>query len=391
MPKKKKTARADGRYCVKIYLGIDETGKPSYKYCYGHTQKEADEKALQLKLSMCKGIDITAEKDTFGMWADRWLKVKTGEVSAGRAVVYQSHIKHLKTRLEHAQISKIRTADIQVIISDLAVKNPNTGKPMARDTLSGLKSTAIQIFQLTVDNRVMDYNPANAVKLPKANETQSRRALTEFEQAWINDTEHRAKRAAMVMMYAGLRRGEVIPLTWNDINLEVRTISVNKTVEKVNGAFALKDSAKTKASIRVVDIPQRLADYLRNESRESIYVCVSANKKIHTPSSWERMWDSYLADINIKYGDFSPFGKRPKSKFDPVGVPFVIPKITPHWLRHTFATMLYLAGVDILTAKEQLGHADIKTTLEIYTHLDAVYKRKAMNKLDDFLANAAER
>ena len=52
---------------------------------------------------------------------------------------------------------------------------------------------------------------------------------------------------------------------------------------------------------------------------------------------------------------------------------------------HTFATMLYLSGVDIMTAKEQLGHADIQTTLNIYTHLDSEYKEKKIQKLDEFL------
>lgn len=62
-----------------------------------------------------------------------------------------------------------------------------------------------------------------------------------------------------------------------------------------------------------------------------------------------------------------------------------ISSFTPHWLRHTFATLLYLAGVDILTARDQLGHADIKTTLAIYTHLDKKYKRSNMGKLDEYL------
>jgi integrase len=367
-------------------LGRDENGKAKYKDIYGRTQKEADEKALQVKAAMRKGLDVTAERDTFGTWAERWLKVKAGEVSAGRLVTYESNVKHLARYLEHAQISKIRTSDIQTIILDLAELNPNTGKPTAKKTLAGVKSTAVQILQLAVDNRVMDYNPANAVKIPNILQETTRRALTEGEQHWITDTPHRAKRAAMIMMYAGLRRGELIPLLWGDIDLAARTISVNKTVEKVEGQFSLKNTAKSKAGIRVVDIPQKLADFLEGEPHESIYVCVTAKGKMHTESSWRRMWDSYLADINLKYGSFSPFEKKPKSKFAPVGVPFVIPPISPHWLRHTFATMLYLAGVDILTAKEQLGHADIKTTLEIYTHLDAIYKRKAMNKLDDFLA-----
>ena len=65
---------------------------------------------------------------------------------------------------------------------------------------------------------------------------------------------------------------------------------------------------------------------------------------------------------------------------------FVIENITPHMLRHTYATLLYFAGVDILTAKEQLGHSDIKMSMEVYTHLDKIHKRKSMSKLDDFLS-----
>ena len=65
-----------------------------------------------------------------------------------------------------------------------------------------------------------------------------------------------------------------------------------------------------------------------------------------------------------------------------------IPNITAHWLRHTYATLLYLSGVDILTAKEQLGHADIQTTLNIYTHLDTIYKQKQVLKLDEYLVKA---
>lgn len=97
------------------------------------------------------------------------------------------------------------------------------------------------------------------------------------------------------------------------------------------------------------------------------------------------MWESYLKELNFKYGDFSPFEKRPKSRFDPKGVPFVIDNLTPHMLRHTYATMLYISGVEVLTAKEQLGHTDIKTTLDIYTHLDKQYKDKELDKLDEYL------
>ena len=66
-----------------------------------------------------------------------------------------------------------------------------------------------------------------------------------------------------------------------------------------------------------------------------------------------------------------------------------IPPITMHWLRHTFCTLLYLAGVDVVQACAQMGHADVSTTLRIYTHLDAIHKRKSVDKLDAYLENRA--
>jgi integrase len=385
MPKKKNAVRKDGLIRVRVFLGRDDNGKPRYKDCYGHTQKEADEKALQVKTAMHKGLDVTSAHDTFGTWAERWLSIKKKEVSAGRVVVLESHLKHLKRYLEFAEISKIRASDIQTVILDLAEVNPNTKRPMSRETLSAMKNSCGQILQLAIDNRVMDYNPIQAVKIPKVEETTDRRALSSEEQVWIIDTPHRAQRAAMIMMYAGLRRGELLALTWNDIDLKAKTITIDKTVNFVHDEPVLKNSAKTDASLRTIDIPKRLVDFLAAETKDGLYVCTSVGGKIHTSGSWRALWESYLLDLNFKYGDFSPFKKKPKSKFEHGGVPFVIPNITPHWLRHTFATMLYLAGVDILTAKVQLGHSDIKTTLDIYTHLDAKYKRKSMNKLDRYL------
>lgn len=390
MARKKNTVRSDGRISVQVYLGRDEEGKRKYKTVYGHTQAEADKKAQQVKLQLQKGIDVAAEYDTFQEWYDRWIAIKACEVSDSQISVYKGAIKHLGSVIMNTPITKIKTVDIQSVILSLAKLNPNTGKPASKRLLLVIKQAVGQVCQLAIDNRVMDYNPAKAVKIPDTKSQQKRRALTPTEQQWINEFEHRAQTAAMIMMYAGLRRGELIPLTWSDINLENATITVNKSVEKVkNYQFKLKDTTKTEAGMRIIDIPQRLVNYLKDVPKQSIFVCVNQQGKMHTPSSWDRMWDTYLLDLNLKYGDFGDFSNHPKSKFDPNGVPFVIDRITPHWLRHTFATILYFSGVDILTAKEQLGHANIKTTLEIYTHLDKQFKRKSMDKVDAYLDGAS--
>lgn len=389
MPRKKNTTRSDGRIAVQVYIGRNDDGKRKYKTVYGATQKEADEKARQVKIAMGKGIDVSADRDTFGYWADQWADVKSTEVSSGMMIAYRSAIKHLAP-LRNIPICKVRTADIQPIISKLAQLNPTTGKPSSKRTLETVRITASQIFEMAINNRVIDYNPARAICVPSEAPKKAKRALTQEEQHWILDTPHRAQLPAMIMLFAGLRRGEVIPLTWRDIDLDAATIQVSKSAEMINGHAEIKQGAKSSAGVRTIYIPDILVDFLRLQPKKSILVCPSAHGDLMGAEAWKRMWESYLRDLNAKYGDFTNCLNRPKSKYDPRGIPMMIPRFTAHWLRHTFATMLYLSGVDVLTAKEQLGHADVKTTMDIYTHLDQKYKKRSMNKLNEYLVNASQ-
>jgi len=191
------------------------------------------------------------------------------------------------------------------------------------------------------------------------------------------------------MMYAGLRRGELLALTWQDIDLDAHTIKVERSVSMIKGKPHIKEGGKTDAATRTVYIPGKLVNYLRSTVHNPIgLVCPTVKGSLMTETGFSRMWESYLNDLNIKYGNWADCmqtsGKCP-SKYAPIEKPFLIPHITPHWLRHTFITLMYLAGVDVLTAKEQAGHADIKTTMAIYTHLDEKYKKKSINKLDEYL------
>lgn len=388
MPKKTNAKRDDGRIAVQVYLGMVD-GKRKYKTVYGATQKEADEKALQVKLSMKKGIDVTAGRDTFKKWADRFIMRKKVDVSARQVETYQSYLRHFNC-LNDIPISKIRTDDIQSILDELATRSHHEGGPLAKKTLHDLKYTASQIFRLAQVGRVISENPATAATVPKDAAVSERRALTDEEQQWIVDTPHRAQRAAMIMMYAGLRRGELIPLTWGDINLDARTIKINKAVEMVKGKPVPKDMTKTPAGLRTITIPQRLVNFLQVE-HDTIFsnarampwelVCKSAHGIMINSRAWDCLWKSYMRDLNAKYGAFTI--KANKNR--PGGLPMMLPPITAHWLRHTFATLLYLAGVDVLTARDQLGHEDVETTLRIYTHLDKIYKKRAMDKLDNYL------
>lgn len=382
---KKNAQRADGRYKAAVSLG-----KGKYKYVYAKSNRELDRKVAELKVKLGKGIDVAAKYDTFGEWAELWLKNKKTTVAYKRWTSYKAGINKFE-ELYNVPISKVRTVDLQTVI------NEQFADGKSKQTLEIYKMACSQVFKLAIANRVTEWNPATAVTIPKGAPQEEKRALTEEEQQWIINTPHRAQTAAMIMMYAGLRCGELIPLLWTDIDFNAKTINVNKSVAVEEGGTKIKDGAKTESSERVIFIPDKLVDYLATVDRKNnLLVCPSAKGKVMSGTSWKRLWDSYLSELNRLYGNFdnqvvfvngkATQFKLPQSKHNPHKVPFVIPNITAHWLRHTYITMLYLAGVDVMTAKEQAGHADIKTTMQIYTHLDKKYKVKQIDKLNDFLA-----
>lgn len=196
------------------------------------------------------------------------------------------------------------------------------------------------------------------------------------------------------MMYSGLRRGEATALTWADVDLEARTISVNKSWDFVTNSVK---QPKTAAGVRVVHIPQVLADFLRAErsgDTDTVYVLHTASGARMTVQAWKRLWESYMKALNAKYAHnganvFSVRKKGPDGK-ERGELPMLIRTFTPHELRHTFCTLLYQAGVDVMTAKDQMGHSDISVTMGIYTHLDAQYKEKKMAALDAYLAKGSQ-
>lgn len=394
MPRINNKRRSDGRLQSRVYIGV-KNGRRQYKYVYATNSKELEKKVAEQKIQLGKGIDLTAQRDTFGFWAEQWLQFKEMDVSRKKYLAYKARKESLEP-IFNFQITKLTTSDFQSLLYNIIQE-----RRYKTYTANELKRVCVQIMRLAIENRVLDYNCAEAVRLPKKIQSatlsvcdESRRALTSEEQQWIRETPHRAQTAAMIMMYAGLRRGELIPLTWEDIDLNEKTISITKSVELIGSGITLKEGGKSASATRTIFIPQILVDYLSGipHKRFSL-VCPSAKGEMMTDTAWNSMWNSYLDDLNLKYGNWKACietkGLRP-SKYAPYKKPMLIPRITAHWLRHTYITLLYLAGVDVLTAKEQSGHADIKTTMEIYTHLDSIHKKHNINKLDEYIKSNDE-
>lgn len=382
MAKKRNTQRSDGRYMVRVYLGIAD-GKKQYKYVYGKTQKEADQKAVEIKISMRKGVDVSASGDTFDTWINYWLTAKKHEVSSVQFDILKSRAKVWSEALKGISLNQIKLFQLQAILFEIVEKNPYTGNPMSQKTAKEYIQIVKAVFEFAIDNRITEFNPARKLKVPpNALDGKARRALTETERRWVMEFDHRAKPSAMLMMLSGLRRGEVTALQWSDIDFEKNTISVTKSYN-----FKMKTMKPPKnGKSRIVSVPQILIDYLKTLPHDSVFVLTTIKGTMMTEDAWKRLYQSYMNDLNLHYGLHDDI-----NKYAPEQKPMIITPFTPHELRHTFCTLLFDAGVDVLTAQEQMGHSDPKITMDIYTHLSQKHKDGQIDKLNSFLQNEGQR
>lgn len=362
-------------FSTSVYIGT-ENGKRINKFVRAGSQRELNQKVAQLKAEIQNGKDVYT-KAVFGVWADKWLNErKINTVSSGTRIQYEAAIKHLNRRFEFVEFKNITLSDFQTFLNELAKKNPTTKKPTSKKTLESIRKVATAIFRYARSNNISGVPDFfKEVTIDKKAPQLKRRSLTEEEQQMIIDTPHTAQLPAMIMMFAGLRRGECLALKWSDINLNKARIDVRRSVNFENNQQVEKIGGKSTNAIRIVPIPPILVNYLKNyKSNLNIiteYVCLSSSGLRYSKTSWRTTWERYIKILNRKYSFTEEQLKRFKQNDT---IPMLIEEFTPHYLRHTFATLLYLQDINPVTAKEILGHADIQTTINIYTDLKTFYK-----------------
>lgn len=383
----------------KVRVGTDENGNAKYKSVYGKNKRELNQKVKALEDEVLYVPFYYQSYDSFQKWGERWYKYIGVHGNRGRnightqMVAYRGYLKHFYNTIGDIPLNEITREDIQDVIDSLFEMNPNTGKPTAKKTLTDIKGVAVKVFDFAIDNEAINKNPAKKVAVPAMATVSERRPLTAVERKMIEDTPNRRgidkngkatdeygmQVAAMIMLYAGLRRGEVIALLWDDVDLDKGTINVNKAAD-VSENIARNKSTKTKAGNRIVHIHPILKTYLKkirkNRRLKSEYVCPSLDGGMFSATSWRTGWNCYMQDLDVKYGK----DKEKTSKYQKNHSKLTIDIFTPHCLRHTFGTMLNDAGVNIKTIQTELGHSDIRTTMNRYVHDSAEHCANEMKK-----------
>ena len=259
----------------------------------------------------------------------------------------------IRNALGGMPIRSVRNADVQKFAIDMS--------SYSHSMVSKLRRAINKLFADAIMNGYVLRSPALGVRWNYATRG-THRAIEEWEKEAITAhwQEHRCGIWAMLMLYAGLRRGEALALEWSDVDLEKKILHVRQAIHFDGNAAVLGDT-KTEAGVRSIPIVGVLHAALKSLSPSQKYVC--GDQMTLAVFNWG--WESYLAKMTVLCG----------REF----------RIRTHDLRHTFCSMLYRAGIGVKEAQYLMGHSDLKTTMQIYTHIDRTDIANAAVKLDRYL------
>lgn len=339
-------------------------------------------KEFKRELAIANG-NISSEDITFKEFADYWLssvlKNKLKPTSYTRKEV--TLINQVYPYIGNIPITQITHFDIQNMVNQL------TDKELSYSTIKKAYEAVNGCIKEYRIKTATQFNPCEGISLP-TNSQKSVSNITFFDEKQrnliINEATRKYKTGRpvyrlgyviIILMYTGMRIGELLALTWDDVNLINKTININKnavivkTTEDGNNHYKLstQNSTKTKSSYRTIPMSQiayNAFQEIQKITGNMDYVVSSANNKQINPRNINRMFHNILTQTGIAK-DHSEF----------CGV---------HTLRHTFASMLFNNGCNVKVVSELLGHSDTKITENIYIHLIKEQKIKAIQDIDKY-------
>ena len=357
MPRTKLKKRADGRY-RKLYNGIP---------FYGLTEKEAIDKANAYKRDIEAGLRAEQAGITVSVYAKQWVAIHKAHVGTRQYNDYVHHLNRMCETIGNKRLRDVVMSDIQEVYNNLS--------GLSKSTIGRATLTIKSMFRTAQIDRLILHNPCLAAKPPKG-KAGTHRAIETWERDIVHrmaETDHRFAAAAMAMLYAGLRKGEVLALDIDrDVDFAAREIHVREAV-RFEGNRAILASPKTEAGERTIPLLDVLADVLAGKHG---LVAHTQSGGHMSQSAFHNAWYSYIAKAEAMLNGEAQkrwYGKTREHKaiINRWGQlpPWREFNVRTHDFRHSYCTMLYEIGIDIKTAQAWMGHADEAMTRQIYTHL----------------------
>lgn len=296
-----------------------------------------------------RGVLADAGKLTLAEWAEKWLALKRGRVEPNSWRPLEQHVRrHILPRLGPQLLSRLSALDVEGLYAGMEADGHPAGKQRrVGGTLRSCLTDAVRLG-------LLHKNPATAVPLPRA----TPRRMTPLDagqarQLLLAVAGDRLEAVYHLSLDAGMRQGEVLALHWPEVDLEGGAVTVLQSLEEARGGFRLKPP-KTRAGRRRIPLaPSTVAALTRHKAAMK-----AERHNTRTGPVFVAPGGGWVTKSRFLCSSFRPALARAG-----------LPRVRPHDLRHTMATLLLRAGVGVKVVSERLGHSDIALTLRTYTHV----------------------
>ena len=323
--------RSDGRYELRYYDGK--------KRCsiYGKTQNECITKLKNI-LNNTKKDKVNYKSIRLGEWLEQWLKLyKQNKVAKTTFDQMQRYLKEVEP-LYHYSLKKISPIILQEFLNQI-------DKPRKREKIHLFLKDA---FAKAVKARIIDYNPFEGVETVKRDKKQSRSLTHEEEKLFVEACKKsRYGNLYLVCLYSGMRIGEALALTQENIDYKNKTITINKSIND----FGEIVPPKTKTSIRTIPLFHKIENLTKNLPQDKLFP--------YKKTVYQNKMAILCKQLNLQ-------------------------NVSTHTMRHTFATRCAEAGIAPKVVQKWLGHSTIEMTMNVYTHINNDYEQEMVNKMNSF-------
>ncbi|GAB2752703.1 site-specific integrase [Terrabacter koreensis] len=361
--------RQDGRWAAVAFVPTN-TGGRKRVWLYAHTRTEAKEKLEKLLREVDAGVRVSVENWNVEGYLQYWLEIVVKPNRAPKT--YQGYElavrRHIAPRLGKKKLRTLTVRDVRLMCQDLAQSG------MQRRGVQFVHAVLRAGLQNAMRDELVSRNVAKLVQVP-APEYAVGQGLKPDEARKLLEAAKSERLSALyvVAVYLGLRRGELLGLQWQHVDLDAETLQVVQSLQRVGGELQLK-SPKTRKSRRTVPLPPPVVEALK------AHKIAQGKERLAAGPDWR---DAGMVFPSAVGTPMEPDNLR-RSWYR---VREVLPEPRPrfHDLRHTCVTLLLTEGVAPHIVQEIVGHSAIDVTMTIYAHTSLEEKRKALRLLGERL------
>ena len=375
------TQRGDGRWQVRIDLGRGADGKRRRKTVYAATQADAIQQLKRLGGRAVDGQLLATSTPTVGRYLDDWFSTNADTWRASTKRGYRSAIDlYLKPAFGQLRLEQLSPALVQRWLTLHKVEHGARRRiSLAHAALRSALSDAQRLQLVTI-------NAAALVKVPKPSSRPIVPLTVDHASAFLKVANtHRLGSLFSVALASGLRLGEATGLRWDDVNLETGELQVRQQLQRVGKRLILQE-LKTAKSRRTLVLPD---------------VCIQGLKQHRTRQREERLKaGADWIDTGLVFTTYARrgAGRKVGAPLSPRNVLRTLhtlleaaePKIAPirfHDLRHSAASLLIAAGVELVEVSMLLGHSELRVTADLYSHLQKQTAARAARRMDAILGS----